>query len=253
MLSQNDRDSLKAIVGERFVSTGESTLHLHSHDESYHAPFLPDVVVWPHSTAEVSRIVKYASERKIPITGWGMGTSLEGNPIPVSHGIVINFQEMQKILAIRREDFQVDVEAGVVYKELNKILAKDGLFFRSAAEIHPTLKTPVRALILQGVWSCVLALSGSYDALLTYVTFASLLFNALTVVGVLVLRRKRPDLVRPYRVPGYPITPLLFLAGAGFFTLYIFLGAPREALIGSALVSSGLPAYWMFSRRATLA
>ncbi len=127
-------------------------------------------------------------------------------------------------------------------------MAKDGVFFRSAATVHPSFRTPVRALALVGVWSCVLALSGSYDALLTYVTFASLVFNALTVVGVLVLRRKKPDMPRPYRVPLYPLTPLVFLIGAGFFTVYIFIGAPREAMIGTALVLSGVPAYWWFRR-----
>jgi D-lactate dehydrogenase (cytochrome) len=129
MIKHDDLSNLKAIVGEQFVSTGESILALHSHDESYHPPALPDVVVWPHSTGEVSWIARYAYERKIPVTGWGMGTSLEGNPIPVNHGIVVDFQEMQRVLEIRPEDFQVDVEAGVVYKELNKALGRHGLFF----------------------------------------------------------------------------------------------------------------------------
>jgi D-lactate dehydrogenase (cytochrome) len=129
MITNDDLNNLKTIVGEPFVSTGESVLNLHSHDESYHAPILPDVVVWPHNTGEVSRIAGYAFERKIPITGWGVGTSLEGNPIPVNRGIVIDFQQMQCVLAVRTEDFQVDVEAGVVYKELNKELARHGLFF----------------------------------------------------------------------------------------------------------------------------
>jgi D-lactate dehydrogenase (cytochrome) len=129
MVTREDISNLKDIVGEQSVSTGESVLNLHSHDESYHAPVLPDAVVWPHSTDEVSRIARYAFERKIPVTGWGVGTSLEGNPIPVNHGIVVDFQEMQRVLAVRSEDFQVDVEAGVVYKELNKTLSRHGLFF----------------------------------------------------------------------------------------------------------------------------
>jgi len=129
MITGDDLHNLRAIVGEQFVSTGESILNLHSHDESYHTPALPDAVLWPHSTEEVSRIARYAFEHKIPVTGWGVGTSLEGNPIPVNRGIVVDFQEMQKILAVRTEDFQVDVEAGVVYKELNKTLSRHGLFF----------------------------------------------------------------------------------------------------------------------------
>jgi D-lactate dehydrogenase (cytochrome) len=129
MIGHDDLINLKAIVGEQFVSTGDSVLALHSHDESYHVPVLPDAVLWPHGTGEVSRVVRYAFEKKIPLTGWGVGTSLEGNPIPVSRGIVIDFQEMQKIIDVRPEDFQVDVEAGVVYKELNKVLSRHGLFF----------------------------------------------------------------------------------------------------------------------------
>lgn len=129
IFTKEDLQSFKAIVGEAFVSTGESILNLHSHDESFHPPVLPDAVVWPHNTEEASRIVRYASSRKIPITAWGIGSSLEGNPIPVNHGIVVDFHEMQKILEIRPEDFQVDVEAGVIYKELNKTLSHSGLFF----------------------------------------------------------------------------------------------------------------------------
>ncbi len=129
MISHDDLSILKAIVGEKFVSTGASILDLHSHDESYHTPCLPDVVVWPHNTDEVSRIARYALERRIPITGWGVGTSLEGNPIPVKNGIVVDFHEMQKVFEIRPEDFQVDAEAGVTYKDLNKTLSRHGLFF----------------------------------------------------------------------------------------------------------------------------
>jgi D-lactate dehydrogenase (cytochrome) len=129
MIDAKDILELKAIVGEEWVSAGESVRELHSHDESFHAHVPPDVVVWPHSTEEVSSIVKWAYEKDIPITPWGVGTSLEGNPIPVHNGISIDFQEMNKILAIRQEDFQVDVQAGVIYKELNKTLGHHGLLF----------------------------------------------------------------------------------------------------------------------------
>ncbi len=128
-------------------------------------------------------------------------------------------------------------------------MAKDGLFFERCGVIHPRFHTPVAALVLQGGWSCVLALSGSYDALLTYVTFASLAFNALTVVALFVLRRRRPEAERPYRVIAYPLTPILYLVGALFFIAYIFVGAPDEALAGVAIVLLGLPAYAWFRRR----
>jgi APA family basic amino acid/polyamine antiporter len=95
----------------------------------------------------------------------------------------------------------------------------------------------------------VLALSGSYSALLTYVTFASLAFNALTVLGLFALRKNKPTAERPYRTWGYPVTPILYLIGAGFFIVYIFAGDKRDALIGLGLVALGLPAYFWFRRK----
>jgi APA family basic amino acid/polyamine antiporter len=129
-------------------------------------------------------------------------------------------------------------------------MARDGLFFRAAGRLQAQRRTPSGALVLQGAWSCVLAVSGSYDRLLTYVTFASLGFNALTVIGLFVLRRKRPDWERPYRTWGYPLTPAVYLAGAAFFLVYILVGDPFDALAGLALVALGLPAYAVFRRRA---
>jgi D-lactate dehydrogenase (cytochrome) len=129
MIETADITVLKALLGEDRVMTGRSVLELHSHDESFHAPSLPDVVVLTRSTEEVSTVVKWAYERGIPVTAWGAGTSLEGNPIPVNEGVVIDFQEMNKVIAVRPEDFQVDVQAGVIYKELNKMLGRHGLFF----------------------------------------------------------------------------------------------------------------------------
>lgn len=129
MIGAEEVAQLKHLVGEEWVSTGQSVRELHSHDESFHPPVLPDAVVWPHSTHEVSRVVAWAYEKGIPVTPWGAGTSLEGNPIPAMGGMVINFQEMKKVLALRLEDFQVDVEAGVIYKDLNKSLSRHGLFF----------------------------------------------------------------------------------------------------------------------------
>jgi len=127
-------------------------------------------------------------------------------------------------------------------------MARDGLFFKSSAEVHPKHHTPAVALILQGVWSAVLALIGKYDQMLTYVTFASLSFNALTIVGLFVLRAKRPEMERPYRVSGYPLTPALYLVGAGFFILYIFMGAPVESMLGLGFVVIGVPVYLWFRR-----
>jgi APA family basic amino acid/polyamine antiporter len=129
-------------------------------------------------------------------------------------------------------------------------MAQDRLFFARAGEVNPVRGTPTGALLLQGIWSAVLALSGTYSALLTYVTFASLAFNALTVVGLYVLRKKQPDVARPYRAWGYPVTPAIYIAGSAFFLLYIVIGDPRSSLAGLGLVLLGIPAYAYFRRRA---
>ncbi|MCX5840347.1 MAG: FAD-binding oxidoreductase [Deltaproteobacteria bacterium] len=129
MIPVQDIDELKAILDESRVSTGESVKQLHPHDESYHTPVLPDVVVWPRTTEEVSRLTQWAYEKKVPVTPWGAGIRPEGNPIPVKGGMMIDFNEMNQVIAIRPEDFQVDVQAEVIYKELNKTLSHQGLFF----------------------------------------------------------------------------------------------------------------------------
>jgi D-lactate dehydrogenase (cytochrome) len=128
-ITETELDLLREIVGPDRVSTGESVLDLHGGDESSHLPHRPEVVVWPLKTEEVSRILALASDRRIPVTPWGAGTSLEGNPIPVLGGIVLDFQQMNRILEFRQEDLQVRVEPGLGYKDLNLYLARYGLFF----------------------------------------------------------------------------------------------------------------------------
>ncbi|OGP72165.1 MAG: hypothetical protein A2W09_07645 [Deltaproteobacteria bacterium RBG_16_50_11] len=128
-VTEKELESFRKIVGSERISTGESVLDLHGKDESYHSRRRPDVVIWPLSAEEVSQILNIANEKRIPVTPWGAGTSLEGNPIPVEGGIVLDFQQMNHILQLMKEDLQVCVEAGVVYKELNQHLAPYGLFF----------------------------------------------------------------------------------------------------------------------------
>ena len=120
---------IRSIVGPDRMSQGESILDLHSKDESFHLRKKPDLVVWPLSAEEIGQILKLANERRIPVTPWGAGTSLEGNPIPVKGGIVLDLQQMNRILELRAGDLQVRVEAGVIYKELNQYLSRYGLFF----------------------------------------------------------------------------------------------------------------------------
>jgi APA family basic amino acid/polyamine antiporter len=127
-------------------------------------------------------------------------------------------------------------------------MAKDGLFFRGAGKLHPKYKTPVNSLILQGVWSSVLTLSGTYSALLTYTAFASLLFNVMTVFAVFVLRKKYPERERPYKTWGYPIVPILYILVALFFIIYIIVGDPKSSGFGLLLILIGIPAYIYWSR-----
>ncbi len=101
----------------------------HARDQSAHDPHLPDVVVWPLTTEEVSQTLRLAHDARIPVTPWGAGTSIEGNPIPVQGGVVMDLSRMDQILAIHDKDFQVTVQPGVLYKDMNKILARYGLFF----------------------------------------------------------------------------------------------------------------------------
>jgi len=128
-VTDKELEFIRSIVGPERMSIGESILDLHSKDESFHQRRKPEVVVWPLSSAEIGQILKMANEDRIPVTPWGAGTSLEGNPIPVEGGIVLDLQQMNRILELRTEDLQVRVEAGVIYKELNQTLSRHGLFF----------------------------------------------------------------------------------------------------------------------------
>jgi len=128
-------------------------------------------------------------------------------------------------------------------------MARQGLFFRSCAALHRRSRTPATALVYQGAWSCVLAISGSYSALLTYSVFASVLFGALTVAGVYQLRATQPQRPRPYRCWGYPITPALYLAAAYPFLLYVVVGDPEATRIGLFLVMTGVPVYLAWRQR----
>ena len=121
--------ALQDIVGEEHASAAESVVHIHGKDQSDHERHLPDVVVWPETTQQVSEIVKYAAANQVAITGWGAGSSLEGNSIPVNGGIVVNFGRMNQIVKVHEGDFQVTVQPGIFYKDMNKMLSRHGLFF----------------------------------------------------------------------------------------------------------------------------
>ncbi|WP_096199593.1 FAD-binding oxidoreductase [Bacillus sp. FJAT-45350] len=120
---------LKTIITDNRVTTNETVLNQHSLDESHHEPSLPSVVAYPQNSEEVSNIVKIANKYKVPVTPFGVGSSLEGHVIPYDGGITIDFSLMNKILEVRDKDLLVTVQPGVTRTQLNKELKKYGLFF----------------------------------------------------------------------------------------------------------------------------
>jgi basic amino acid/polyamine antiporter, APA family len=128
--------------------------------------------------------------------------------------------------------------------------ARDSLFFRKFGEVQPRYQTPGFAILAQSVWAIVLVVSGSYETLLDYSMFALWLSYGLMVAGVIVLRRKQPHLPRPYRMWGYPVTPVLFLAITGWFLVNMLLTRPVPSLAGLLLIATGVPVYFVWTRRA---
>lgn len=120
---------LTHIVGSDGLSTAEAERQLRAQDQSCQPPHLAEVVVWPETAQQVAAILKLANENCLPVTPWGVGTSLEGNAVPVYGGISLSLERMNRIIAIHADDFQVTVQPGVPYKDLNKALASYGLFF----------------------------------------------------------------------------------------------------------------------------
>lgn len=125
-------------------------------------------------------------------------------------------------------------------------MAKDGLFIERVSRVHPKWRTPVEALVFQGLWSAFLVLIiGGFSQLFTYVIFGGWIFYALAVLSVMVLRKKEPDLVRPFRVPGYPLVPILFALTAFAIVVNTLVETPRESLFGLAFIGLGIPIYWV--------
>ncbi len=127
-------------------------------------------------------------------------------------------------------------------------MAKDGLFFRSVAKLHPTYKTPAVSLMVQMVWTCILCISGSYGQLLDYIVFAVLVFYVLTIGGLFVLRRTHPDAVRPYRAVGYPILPAIYILMALFIDVVLLRYKPQYTWPGLIIVLLGIPVYYLWNR-----
>lgn len=131
---------------------------------------------------------------------------------------------------------------------LHYAMAKDGLFFEPIARVHPRYRTPHISLLVQMVWCSVLCLSGTYSQLLDYIIFAVLLFYILTIFGLFVLRRTRPDAPRPYRAVGYPVLPAIYVLMAIFIDIILLRYKPQYTWPGLIIVLLGIPVYFLRSR-----
>jgi len=128
-------------------------------------------------------------------------------------------------------------------------MANDGLFFKKIASVHPRFLTPHVSILATGGWAAVLSLSGTFEALASYVIFGQLIFFALTAAAVIILRRARPELRRPYRTWGYPLTPVLFIAGAVVLSVNLVLIQTVNSLAGLGIILLGVPAYLYWQKK----
>jgi basic amino acid/polyamine antiporter, APA family len=131
-------------------------------------------------------------------------------------------------------------------------MAKDKLFFQQAATLNPKTHAPVFSLTVQCIWACALTLSGRYNDLLDYVIFAVLLFYILTIAGLFVLRRTRPEMERPYKAFGYPVLPAIYMLSAGLIEVLLLMYKPKYTWPGLIIVLLGLPVYFIWRKKATI-
>ncbi len=129
-------------------------------------------------------------------------------------------------------------------------MAKDGLFFKKLAEVHPRFRTPVNAILLQSTWAIVLLLFwGTFEDVITYVVFTDWIFFGLTAAGIFVLRNKRSEIVRPYKTHGYPLTPIIFISITAFFIVNTLIEKPLHAWAGLVFMVIGTLLFFYFKRR----
>jgi basic amino acid/polyamine antiporter, APA family len=128
-------------------------------------------------------------------------------------------------------------------------MARDGLFFAAAARVHPRFRTPALAIAAQTVWSCILVLSGTFEQLLTYTGFAIVLFSAVAVCALFLLRWKTPEAHRPFRAWGYPIAPAIFVLTSLAIVVNAVLEAPGPSAMGLLVMAAGIPLYWWMRAR----
>jgi APA family basic amino acid/polyamine antiporter len=188
----------------------------------------------PTASTILGRGIKYAAEERVGTAvmtqmlgaagGWLMAAAILISAFGCNNGLILS-------------------GARVYYA-----MAKDGLFFSSVAKLHPTYKTPAVSLMVQMLWACLLCISGSYGQLLDYIIFAVLVFYILTIVGLFVLRRTRPDAERPYKAVGYPVLPAIYIVMALFIDVVLLRYKPQYTWPGLIVVLLGIPVYYAWSR-----
>jgi APA family basic amino acid/polyamine antiporter len=183
----------------------------------------------------LERGIKYAAEDRV-------GTAVMTQMLGPIGGVLM-------ALAILLSSFGCDNGLILAGARVYYAMAKDGLFFRNVAKLHPKYKTPAVSLMVQMAWTCVLCVSGSYGQLLDYIIFAVLVFYILTIVGLFVLRRTRPDAPRPYRAIGYPVLPAIYIVMALFIDVVLLRYKPQYTWPGLGIVLLGIPVYFLWSRR----
>lgn len=128
-------------------------------------------------------------------------------------------------------------------------MSRDGVFFSKLAEVHPRFNTPAIAIVTSSVWAMILAATGTFEQLLTYVVFVGWIFYALGALAIFAYRRREPDLYRPFRTPGYPVTPILFVLSAAAIVINTVVTQPRNVIFAIGLMVLGIPAYYMWRSR----
>jgi APA family basic amino acid/polyamine antiporter len=189
----------------------------------------------PHGTSIVARGIQYASEDRVATAVMQQIFGAGGAGI-MAFAILVSCFGCNNGLIL--------AGARVYYA-----MARDGLFFRQAGELNRKYHTPVHSLGMQCIWTCILCISGSYGQLLDYIIFAVLMFYILTIMGLFVLRVKKPNAPRPYRAVGYPVLPAVYILMAVFIDIVLLRYKPQYTWPGLIIVLLGIPVYFVWSRR----
>jgi basic amino acid/polyamine antiporter, APA family len=187
----------------------------------------------------LERGIKFASEDRV-------GTAVMTQMFGAAGGALM-------AIAIMLSSFGCDNGLILAGARVYYAMAKDGLFFRNVARLHPKYKTPAVSLMVQMVWTCILCISGSYGQLLDYIIFAVLVFYILTIFGLFVLRRTHAEAPRPYKAVGYPVLPAIYIVMALFIDVVLLRYKPQYTWPGLIIVLLGIPVYYLWSRHSATA